>query len=216
VRGTTATLNFGTNGRASGNDGCNSYTTTYTSDATTVKIETPAAATLMACPGPIMDQATAFDKALGQAATYKIERQQLTLSDSRSKELAVFAAQSSDLEGTNWTVTGYNNGKQAVTSVVNGTTVTANFGKAGMVSGSGGCNDYSATYTTESAGLKNTIKFGPISATKKACALPQGVMEQEQAYLAALSTAATYTVDGNRMEMRTADDAIAVSLQKVP
>src|SRR6476661_5351451 len=42
VKGTTATLNFGTNGRASGNDGCNSYTTTYTSDATTVKIETPA------------------------------------------------------------------------------------------------------------------------------------------------------------------------------
>jgi len=211
VRGTTVTLNFGTDGRVSGNDGCNSYTTTYTSDATTVKINTPAAATLMACPAPVMDQATAYDKALGQAATYKIDGQQLTLNDSGGKELAVFAAQSSDLAGTSWNVIAYNNGKQAVVSVINGTTITANFGKDGNLSGSGGCNNYSATYTTDG---KSTISIGPAAATRKACAEPQGVMEQEAAYLNALSTAATYRIDGNQMEMRTSDGAIAASFLK--
>src|SRR4051794_16741191 len=97
VKGTTATLNFLPAGKATGNDGCNSFSTTYTSDAATVKIETPAAATLKACAQPIMDQASAYSKALGQAATYKIDRQQLTLSGPAGKELAVFAAQSGDL-----------------------------------------------------------------------------------------------------------------------
>lgn len=212
VSGTTITLNFGAGGRASGDDGCNNYTTTYTSDATTVKIETPAASTMKACPAPVMAQATAYTTALGQAATYKIERQELTLSDRGGKELSVFAAQSGELAATSWNVISYNNGKQAVVSVINGTTVTANFGKDGNVSGSGGCNDYSATYTT---GDRNSIKIGPTMSTQKACAEPQGVMEQEAAYLAALGTAATYKIDGNRMEMRTADNAIAASFEKV-
>ncbi|MFL5733417.1 MAG: META domain-containing protein, partial [Chloroflexia bacterium] len=150
-------------------------------------------------------------KALGQAATYKIDRQQLTLSGAAGKELAVFAAQSGDLVGTDWTVTGYNNGKQAVVSVMSGTKITASFGKASILSGSGGCNDYSGTYTVSG---KNGIKIGPVSATQKACAAPQGVMEQESAYLAALGSAATYRIDGNQMEMRTADDAIAVTFVK--
>jgi heat shock protein HslJ len=211
VRGTTITLNFGTDGKATGTDGCNSYVTPYTSDATTVKFQSPGASTLMACPAPVMDQASAYTKALGQAATYRIDGQQLTLSDSGGKELAVFAAQSSDLAGTNWNVTGYNNGKQAVVSVIIGTTITANFDTAGKVSGSGGCNMYSATYTSDG---KSTINIGPAVSTRKACAEPQGVMEQETQYLAALSTAATYGIDGNRMEMRTTDGAIAVSFAK--
>ena len=36
-------------------------------------------------------------------------------------------------------------------------------------------------------------------------------MEQEQEYLAALSTAATYQINGERLEMRTAEDYIAVT-----
>ena len=44
---------------------------------------------------------------------------------------------------------GYNNGKQAVVSVTPGTTLTANFGADGMLSGGAGCNDYAASYKTD-------------------------------------------------------------------
>jgi len=36
-------------------------------------------------------------------------------------------------------------------------------------------------------------------------------MEQEKQYLQALSTAATYRVDGSKMEFRTADGALVAS-----
>ncbi len=46
-----------------------------------------------------------------------------------------------------------------------------------------------------------------------ACAEPEGIMEQEQEFLAALATAATYRIQGNMLEMRTADDALAMMMQ---
>jgi heat shock protein HslJ len=45
-----------------------------------------------------------------------------------------------------------------------------------------------------------------------ACAEPEGVMEQEAQYLAALQTAAIYKLEGNRLQLRTADSALAVDL----
>ena len=45
------------------------------------------------------------------------------------------------------------------------------------------------------------------------CAEPEGIMEQEAAFLAALSTAATYSINGQVLEMRTADDAMALRFE---
>ena len=39
-------------------------------------------------------------------------------------------------------------------------------------------------------------------------------MEQETQYLAALQSAATYQIEGNVLELRTKDDALAAILQK--
>jgi heat shock protein HslJ len=43
------------------------------------------------------------------------------------------------------------------------------------------------------------------------CSEPEGIMEQEAQYLAALETAATYQIQSDRMEMHTADGALAVN-----
>ena len=120
----------------------------------------------------------------------------------------MFNAQSSDLGGTSWIVTGYNNGKQAVVSVMAGTELTANFGADGQLSGSAGCNNYTASYQTDGS----KISIGPAATTQKAC--EQAVMDQETQYLAALATAATYRIDGSKLELRTADGALAVTFQK--
>jgi len=79
------------------------------------------------------------------------------------------------------------------------------------VTGSGGCNSYDATVKTTAPGK---IEVGPVSATRKACSTPEGVMEQEAAYLAALQSAAAYRLEGDHLELRTADGAIAATLQR--
>ncbi|RME97153.1 MAG: META domain-containing protein [Chloroflexi bacterium] len=46
-----------------------------------------------------------------------------------------------------------------------------------------------------------------------ACESPEGIMEQEQEYLAALGTAATYQISGNSLELRTAEGSLAVTFE---
>ena len=207
LKDTTVTLNFAA-GKVAGSDGCNNYNGTYTADGTQIKFNQPMASTMMACPDPIMQQADAYQKALGQAATYKANAKQLTLYDAGGKELAVFNAQSTNLAGTSWTVIGYNNGKQAVVSVIIGTEITANFSADGKLSGNASCNTYNASYETNG----QNIKIGPAATTMMAC--DQAVMDQEAQYLTALTTAATYRIDGMRMEMRTAEGALVASFEK--
>jgi len=84
------------------------------------------------------------------------------------------------------------------------------FAPDGHVSGSAGCNNYSGTFTASGSSLR----FGPAAATRKMCAQPEGVMEQEQQFLKALETVATIRQEGDRAELRTADGALAVSLHR--
>jgi heat shock protein HslJ len=209
LAGTTVTLQFAARGAASGTDGCNRFTTTYTVRGSTIHFRQPAAAGLMACPLPVMDQGTAFMQALGDANKYEQRSNQLTLLDG-AKVLATFIADRQDLAGTKWMVVAYNNGRNAVTGLLIGTDITASFDKDDNVEGSGGCNDFLARYQTSDG----AITIGNIGATRKSCALPPGIMEQESEFFAALRSAATYTVEGNFLEMRDADDAIAVHFQR--
>ena len=57
----------------------------------------------------------------------------------------------------------------------------------------------------------NAITIGQAASTMMMCAEPEGVMEQETAYLTALSTAATYKIQGDQLELRTADGALVAS-----
>ena len=210
VSDTLVTINF-ENGKINGTDGCNTYSTTYTVNGAKFTVNKDVVTTKMACPEPIMQQAAAYITALTQAVTYKIDGQQLMLLDASDNTLATFTMQSRELGGTSWIVMGYNDGNQAVISVVIGSELTADFSADGNLSGSAGCNDYTATY--EASG--KSIKIVPTASTLKMCVDPAGVMEQERQYLKALETAATYRLDGNQLELRTADGALAATFEKV-
>jgi len=155
-------------------------------------------------------QARAFLAALTGAKHYRIEGARLELLAEDGSTLAALAAQSLVLTGTSWRATGINNGRQAVQSVVNGTTVTLSFGADGDASGLGGCNHYSGYY--EATGSHITISR--VAVTAMSCADPPGVMEQEQAYLKALGTVSTAHFEGNRLELRTADGALAIGFER--
>jgi heat shock protein HslJ len=60
-----------------------------------------------------------------------------------------------------------------------------------------------------------SIDIGPAATTRMMCAA-EGVMEQESQYLAALEMAEVYRVDGDALELRTADGALAVSYGAQP
>jgi len=203
---TQVTLNLGA-GALNGADGCNQYSGTYTVDGHKITVNKDIVATMMACAEPVMQQASAYIAALTQATTYKVSGRQLTLLDASGKTLATFTQQSRDLSGTSWTVTGYNNGQQAVVSVVAGSSLTLEFGADGKLSGSAGCNTYTAPYEVSD----ESLRIGPAASTRKMCADPAGVMEQEVQFLKALETATTYAIDGHQLELRAADGALAVT-----
>ncbi|MFO1204398.1 MAG: META domain-containing protein [Burkholderiales bacterium] len=211
VAGNAPTLRFG-DGRASGSDGCNRYSAPYSVTGARLEVSPKGISTQMACPPEVAAQASAFMSALTQARAYRVAAGKLELLSADGAVLASFAAQSQSLAGTSWKVTGFNNGRQAVVSVLTGTDLTLAFAGDGKLSGSAGCNRYTAAYT--SAGQKLTI--GPAAATRRMCAQPEGVMEQEQQFLKALETVATARFEGDRLELRTAEDALAMTLVKVP
>jgi heat shock protein HslJ len=196
---------FGSDGKVSGSAGCNRYSGTYTVSGNSITISSSMATTMMMCDESVMEQESAYLKALAEAKTYAVKGDQLTLTGADKTSLAIYKAQSQDLSGTSWEVTGYNNGKQAVTGMLAGTTLTADFGKDGSLSGNAGCNTYSGSYKVNG----DQITIGPLASTMMACDQPEGVMEQEAQYLAALQSAATYQIEGNVLQLRTKDDALA-------
>ncbi|MBK8796275.1 MAG: META domain-containing protein [Anaerolineales bacterium] len=99
-------------------------------------------------------------------------------------------ALASGLTGELWEVVSLNGDPPAAD-----TTITAQFGADGALSGSDGCNSYSATYTVEGA----AITIQPGAATMMAC--PEPAMTQATDYMAALAAATNYIIDGGMLNL---------------
>jgi heat shock protein HslJ/uncharacterized protein YraI len=210
IAGTAATIEFGTDGTLSGTDGCNNFNTTFTQDGNNLTINPTGASTMMACPEEVMAQADAFMSALTGADSFTMGDDSLSLL-SGGQVVATFAAQSGDLADTAWAVVSYNNGREAVVGLIEGTEISANFGIDGDLTGNAGCNQYFGDITA----ADGNITIGEIGTTDLFCAEPLGVMEQESQYLAALAGAATYDLLGNQLFLRTADDQLAVVMTRI-
>jgi len=208
--GTTATLSFGGDGSAFGTDGCNRFAATFHQDGANLTINW-GAATNMLClePEGLMDQAAVFTAVLAQTTKFTANERRLALLSGKEL-LATFVADAQALAGSEWDVTMFNSGREAVVGLIDGTAINIFFGKDGELSGNAGCNQFIGGYTV--AG--NAIEIGRLGATFRFCAEPEGLMEQEQAFLAALQSAAIFRMEGDKLEMRTADDAIALMMTR--
>jgi heat shock protein HslJ len=205
-----ATMNFDRD-RVSGNDGCNRYSGSYTAKGSAFAIGNDVVSTRMACPEPTMRSANAFIGAIKQASAVKHDGSRLTLLDANGKSLAVMSALPTGLAGSAWRVTAYNNGKQALVSVLAGTELSMSFGPDARLSGSAGCNRYTGSYSTSA----KTIQIGKAAATLMACVEPEQVMQQERQFLDALATAATWRRDDDLLELRSAADAMVLTASAV-
>jgi heat shock protein HslJ len=205
VAGTGISAQFTADGNVGGSAGCNRYSGTYTVSGNKITFSSPLATTMMMCEQALMDQETAYLKSLEEAQTFAVNGDQLTLTAGDGTKLAVYKAQSQELAGSSWAATAFNNGSQAVIGVLEGTTLTLDFDKDGNLSGNAGCNNFTGTYQLDG----DQITIGPLANTMMMCEDPQGVMDQEAQYLAALQSAGTYLIEGNVLELRTKDDALA-------
>jgi heat shock protein HslJ len=192
-------------GKVAGFSGCNVYNAPATVDGAKLTVGR-AATSARACEPTATTLEASYLANLGNAATFTATADKLTVYNKTGKLVLTYAAGAANpLEGE-WLVTGYNNGKGAVTGTITGTELTATFTPDGQVSGDAGCNTYNGPYKLEGTSLT----VGPLATTRKAC--EPAIMDQETQFLAALQTPTTVEPSGATVTLRDANGATQVIL----
>lgn len=114
------------------------------------------------------------------------------------------------LEGTEWVLTSL-----GASPLLDGTHITLKFAE-GKLGGFAGCNSYGGAQDSggQIATAEGTLTVSEMAMTAMACPSPEGVMEQEQAYVEALRAASTYHLDGDRLELRDAGGATILTFAR--
>jgi heat shock protein HslJ len=184
-------------GRVSGFVGCNRLMGLCTVEGERL-ILGPLAGTMMACPSPAMEIEHALKVALNGTARYAIAGDELRVTAESGAVLTFAAEPPPRLEGAAWEVTGYNNGRQAVVSPQAAGRITLSFAGT-VVSGGTGCNTFRAPYSTDGG----RIQVGPAATTRMAC--EARLLAQESEFLAALVSAASWSVERGALDLYRAD-----------
>jgi heat shock protein HslJ len=197
------TITFNANGSASIRADCNNVAASYTAEDGSMSI-TLGPSTLAACADDSLDQR--FLGGLEAAALYFFQGGDLYMDLMADGGTMRFSAGSAaapapaatataapaatgptaSAQNILFTLVSYGP-EGAEQSPIEGTSITALFSGA-TVSGSAGCNDYTGTVTP----VEDYFTIGSVAVTAKECVEPAGVMEQEQAFLAALQGTAGY------------------------
>jgi len=191
---------FGEGGTLSGSAGCNLYSASYRINGSTISVE-PVSVTGAhpAAERELAQQESRYQKLLVAAASYRVEGDRLAISGPSGKDLLVFLRAKQPVQSplltTTWGLTHYSTAGSAVASPIPGTNITLTIDGDGTLSGSAGCNAYSAPYQLNETGLV----LGRVIATKTARTDPTGIMEQESAYLDLLRSAAGYRIVGDTL-----------------
>jgi len=212
--GTYVTINFSASDDAvNGSGGCNNYNTTYTADDQgKLSINGTMASTMMACETG-MEQEGLFLGALEKVSGYTLAEDGHLLLSYDSGE--VYDEQLNFVRGTPlvdtlWVLTGYGDPNDLTASQA-GVMTTAVFAVDGTLSGSGGCNQYSAGYTLQ----EGQIGISLPTSTLMACDVG---MEQEQEFLAVLQNSSNYRLGLGALDVTTADGTkmLRFSAQHLP
>jgi hypothetical protein len=94
-----------------------------------------------------------------------------------------------------WILQSYSPPDAGLLSPLPGTELTARFGTDGSLSGSAGCNNYSAGFIA----YDQTLRINGLSSSQTLCATPEGVMEQEGAFLRLMSQADQMAISAGQL-----------------
>ena len=192
-------------GNISGSSGCNTYNAGYTLSGDSLTVQ-PASVTMMAC-STGMDMEQSYLQALQASTAYEIIADTLILTSSTGS--LTYTANRTPLSGALWTLVALGDVNNPEPPVP-GSRFAAQFSRvvdapSGILTGTTGCNEYSAAY----AASIEEIKINPPSGTQnKSCA--PGLSEQEELYFLALNDATNYRISGNTLILPYDDDKQAL------
>ncbi len=209
VEGSEVTIAFPDPEVVRGSAGCNTFSGAYELGEGNAIIFHPLAVTMMACAeAGVMEQETAFLQALEAATSFTLEAGLLFLEgpDSTLIFLAVEApagetgevGETGPLVGA-WDITAVTGPDGAEVELV--APANVEFTAQGEVFGTGGCNRMMGGYSTEG----DALELGPMAGSMMFC---EGVMDQENAVLAALDGTGSFTVDGDTLTINAANGAV--------
>jgi heat shock protein HslJ len=215
LEGSTLTLAFRDERRASGHAGCRDYFLTYEAEEgelnflSTSMVGTDCAPSERGGEEALMRQEGEYTTILGWTDRYQLSGDWLQLFTIRGETLDYERLPAADLEGPTWSLLGFvkpnlsaeaDDALPLPAGVLPGTEITAIF-EGGMLEGSAGCNHYGAAARRDDPSLT----VSDLYFTEMACLDPTGVMEQEQRYLSWLADITTAAVQGHRLWLETGD-----------
>jgi heat shock protein HslJ len=208
--GAVSTLAFGADGALTGFTGCNQFSGTYRASGSDLTL-TIGPMTRRACTAAdLTAQETALTQLLPQVQSFRGPPAGLTLLGAGEAVLAVYRPGLTSLEGTDWTVTGVNNGRGGVETTALTPMLSATFGADGAFTGVA-CNDLSGRYAVTGA---DGLTITDLTATRKACPADQAALEAQ--YTAALGQVRTYAISGDTLTLRDSAGATQVTMQLEP
>jgi len=201
--GTYTTIHFNSaDGQVNGTGGCNTFNSTYTADEKgALTINSPISSTTAACEKG-MEQESAYFQALEKANGYEINPQGKLLinylGEGDAQRQLIFMAET-PFVGTVWVLSSYGDPNN-LAYPEQGVLSTAVFNADGSLNGSGGCNNYNATYTVDGS----QISISQPASTRMACEKGQ---DQENAFLAGLQNAESYQVMNGTLKITSSGGA---------
>ena len=203
--GVFADARFGTD-RASGTSGCNTYDALYQAGGRTLIVGQPTV-TMKACDETTMAFEQAYLTLLQESRFYTVRNSGLTIFDADGKPILGFdAAPRNPLLGR-WNVDSFETSPGTITAPLEGTQLTVAFALT-SVGGDSGCNTFSGTYGTNGS----VVRIGPLTTTRMACEQP--LMDQEQAFLAALQGASRVESRGLSLNLTDENGMLKVALTR--
>ena len=112
------------------------------------------------------------------------------------------------LAGTTWVLTGFDNPMKPTPVLAEPPVTLMLDADAGQISGSAGCNNYTASYTETDTGA---LTIGAVATTRKMCA--EDVMAQEQKFLSALQSASGFQFWNGKVLLHGKDGLLILSPQ---
>ena len=96
-----------------------------------------------------------------------------------------------------WKLQSYSSPGIGTKQPIPGTEMTARFGADGSLSGSGGCNNYTGGFMA----FDQTLRISNLTASRQLCDSPDGIMEQEGAFLSLMHQAAKMSISAGQLEV---------------
>ncbi|TCN38747.1 META domain-containing protein [Kribbella orskensis] len=199
VANTRIRMQFTDDGRLIADAGCNSMGGKVSTDGGKMSVQ-DLAITDMGCDAPRHAQDDWLAKLLQDEPAWKLEADKLSVSNGGT-ELVLQDRETAEpdkpLDGTKWSLETVIAGETASHSVGSERSYLTISGE--RVTGSTGCNDLQGIV----ARTGNKLTFGELSVTLKACTGDAAALEK--AVLAALKGEVSYSIEANRLKLRTPD-----------